>query len=673
MSFSTFRNAVNAQIFKMTTLPSGLLQSSCNKDELFDLYLKSFTEKEDPLYIVNSTHNCDTCKSFIRDLGRVVAITDELELVSCWDITVEDETYQRVADALSKFTKASLIKSVYKATSEKLEVKSNVAIKDGIAGTITFDHFYFHLAEKYSPSGNRGAVVGTSVSNFDILNRSLNTINISDLETVLDLINSNSIYRGEEHLSLTEKFVVLKKNYDSSNNPTLYLWKNLKDIPDAVLKFKNSVIGTLASDLAEGMEIEDAVKRFEFKTAPTNYKRPSAVVTPKMIKAAQKTVNELGIEDSLHRRHATLKDITINNILWANATTVQKLSNDPFTELLKVAESKAPTGTPSEVTLEHFTTKILPIAKSIKVLVESFHVPNFVTLVAPCNEDSPNILKWKNNFTWSYTGNMADSIKDRVRAKGGAVDGDIRVSLSWFNADDLDIHLKCPNGRTVYFNNRNVAGFTLDLDMNGMDGHSLEPVENIAAKRLTDITEGEYTVLVNNYTLRNRENSGFSIEFEVQGKLVTFSRDSHPREGETIECFSFSYSRADGVNIFNEKLSSSTASTEVWNVKTQTYQEVSSIMWSPNHWDGSAVGNQHLFLMLEDCKNPDSVRGFYNEYLDNSLQEHRKVFEVLGSQLKAPYSEEQLSGLGFSTTKKGSNFTCLVKTTTGSKLITVVL
>jgi hypothetical protein len=41
----------------------------------------------------------------------------------------------------------------------------------------------------------------------------------------------------------------------------------------------------------------------------------------------------------------------------------------------------------------------------------------------------------------------------------------------------------------------------------------------------------------------------------------------------------------------------------------------------------------------------------YNEFLKPELDAHRKVFELLGAKLKAPYSDEQVTGLGFSSTQ----------------------
>ena len=83
------------------------------------------------------------------------------------------------------------------------------------------------------------------------------------------------------------------------------------------------------------------------------------------------------------------------------------------------------------------------------------------------------------------------------------------------------------------------------------------------------------------------------------------------------------------------------------------FQKVSCIMLSPNHWEGNEVGNKHYFFMLDGCKNPDPVRGFFNEYLRADLEkDHRRVFEALASRAKAEYNDNQLSGLGFSSTQR---------------------
>ena len=76
-------------------------------------------------------------------------------------------------------------------------------------------------------------------------------------------------------------------------------------------------------------------------------------------------------------------------------------------------------------------------------------------------------------------------------------------------------------------------------------------------------------------------------------------------------------------------------------------------MNSPNYWDENNQGNKHVFFMLDGCK-ADTARGFYNEFLSSELHEHRKVFEYLGNKMKVEPTDEQISGVGFSTTQRNS-------------------
>ena len=86
---------------------------------------------------------------------------------------------------------------------------------------------------------------------------------------------------------------------------------------------------------------------------------------------------------------------------------------------------------------------------------------------------------------------------------------------------------------------------------------------------------------------------------------------------------------------------------------TEQYVKVNAVMLSPNHWTGNAVGNKHTFFVIDGAKNDEQTRGFfYNEFLPPRLEPHRKVFEVIGDKTKCAPTDGQLSGLGFSSTKK---------------------
>ncbi len=676
-NFIKFRDAVNAQIKTMEKSKSGLFLSHVNKTEVWDTYLDAFPEGSDPIYIENTVHDCNCCKDFIRDLGRAVSIDSKNNIVTCWDINIDDEVYQGVADALAEYVRKQSIASAYKASSFTLDRKENKGQLDDKALT-TFSHFYFKLTQKYAPANNSAEVIGDSKNRFHVLKRGLTELSVDALETVISLIDDNNLYLGEQNLTKLKDFLSLKIKFDkvALKRQDNFIWSKIHLHPSVVM-FKNSVIGTLVVDLSEGTNLDAAVASYENKVAPTNYKRSQSVVTKQMVESAQKKVEELGITDSLERRHAKLSDITINNVIWTDKATKAKLLNQSvFEDLIDdcQAEKKKPKNG-IEIGLMDFIENVVPEAKSLQIYLEGKHNGNFVSLVSPVHKEAPNLVKWDNNVSWSYNGNMTDSVKARVQSKGGKVDGDLRVSLSWFNTDDLDIHMSLPESyRNLFHANRREGGFELDVDMNvsSFDA-SKNAVENISASNIKDIREGDYTVMVKNFTKRNTEDCGFDIEVEFLGEVYNFSTKNSPKDSQTVECFTFNYTKLGGIKFKDVELDTNSVSQEMWGLGTNNFHNVSSVMFSPNHWDENKVGNRHLFFMLDGCKNPEPVRGFYNEFIIDSLHKDRKVLEVLAGKMKAEYSEDQLSGIGFSTTKRGDNFIALVKGSAGNKVYNVVL
>jgi hypothetical protein len=238
----------------------------------------------------------------------------------------------------------------------------------------------------------------------------------------------------------------------------------------------------------------------------------------------------------------------------------------------------------------------------------------------------------------------------------------LRISLSWYNYDDLDLHVHEPQGRGVrgflghiFFGNKHGwTGGTLDVDMNAGHGTTREAVENVVWS--TKMPDGDYRVVVNNYTQRETSDPGFVIEVESAGKLSHFSFNKGVRNQQDILVVILHVKDAvvERFEVGDPAVTASNISQERWGLKTETYVKVSAVTLSPNYWGDNRVGNRHTFFVLDGAKNDELTRGFYNEFLHPRLEPHRKVFEVIGDKTKCRPTDGQLSGLGFSSTKKDS-------------------
>lgn len=663
--FLKWKGAIQKKLTLMTK--HEMFRSNANKDLMVDTYLKSFPEGTNPVYRENTEHDCTCCKQFIRASGDALAIIDG-KLVSIWDVKIGGH-YQVVTDAMSKFVKSNGIHDLFLSPEAKLGTDSNREFDENNKVVNTWDHFYFKLPVKFvnnktAPGKTLDSVLGDKRETKNVFKRGMTEISKEAMETTLELIDGG-LYRGAEFKSNVQKFLKEKILFDKQRSNIAkerFCWLRSSEL-GGFARLRNSAIGTLMVDLANGVEIDKAIHSFGTKLDPLNYKRSKAPVTATMVAKAEETVNKLGILEALPRRFAVARDVTVNNVIFADRSVKPKMkgASSIFEEMKQEAPAKAQTKNVEEVSIDNFLTKVIPEANGIEVLFENEKANNLMSLIAPVDAEAPSILEWDNNFSWSYNGEVTDSIKERVKKAGGNVSGVLRWSLSWFNNDDLDIHVIEPNKNHIGFEDKSGHASTgeLDVDMNDrLSNMSRNAVENITWADKRRMQEGLYTVFIHNYQARETADVGFTVEMEFEGVTHTFNYNRAVGNKAKVEVATFRFTRKDGIK-FVKSIPSTHAARDVWGVKTNSYQKVKMVVQSPNHWDSNESGNKHWFFILEGCNNPKEARGFYNEFLRKDLTEHRKVFELMSSKMKTPKSDEQLSGLGFSSTQKNS-ITCRV-------------
>ncbi len=666
-----------------------LFRSKVSGQELWDIYISSFKKEDNPVFRdPNSTlHNCNLCKNFIRRYGNIVAVDENYELMSIFDISSPGE-YQNSMENISKKLKSSPISEVFFETFNELNslpyescTKSNMRFKLGVDKNVkrytkeeaekygvvkpneirTFHHFTLSLPKQFVDM--TGSSVEKIMGDFrdakNVFQRALIEIPLDTLSLVRDLINQNSLLDGATHLWKVEQIIPLKEQYDKLPEKAKDNWCWINSYGSALAKFKNELIGVLCTELAEGKELNEACQSWNKRVDPTNYMKAVAPITKRQIEEARKFVEENGYEESFDRRFATIDDIKASEILHVNIGKgeIKSVSIFDGVKSTSTRHKRSEFSGVEEVSIEKFMKDILPTCTSVEAYLLNTHENNMVSLTTANNPDSKPIFKWSNNYSWTFNGNLAgkSQIKQAVKAAGGRVDGVMRFSIIWnesgSDTSDLDAWCSQPDRQLIGYS----AGFRKDrggsfssckgqLDLDNMHPNGLA-IENIYFVEKRSLKKGVYKFWVNPFSPINSQ--GFKAEIEVDGEIYTYEYNRRVAANIKIAEVTF-----DGDFHVNHLLPENHSTKEIYGLQSEQFHKVNLICLSPNHWGDNNVGNKHYLFMLEGCKSPVSIRSFHNENLIPELAAHRKVFEVLGASNMIAPSEKQLSGLGFNATVK---------------------
>lgn len=670
--FKVFKSAVQGNINSMTKRGAILYSTGVSGDVLWDSYLRAFPEGTNKMYKNRLEYDCTACKQFVRGIGNVVTLVDN-KLVSIWRVDQQlPSPFNVVAQKLADLVESSVVADRYLSEFSKVGVDSNKQLLEN-GQVCAWEHFFCQLPPAYVSSSVPSDVAAHRDSKA-VFQRTMEELDLAVCDTLQDLINQgeNVVYRGAENLRSLKSIMDFKKAYDALPDALRvnWCWENSHNNP--VAKLRNTAFGTLLTDLSTGVETSTAVFKFNNKMSPDKYKRPVSVFSKADAERAVKRIKDLGYENSLERRFAVADDVSVADVLFVDRSVRSRMVGGSVAadvlgslieEVSTVSSAEKAAEKATDISAEDFLANVVKGgATGIELLVEGRHVGNLMSLISPVHKEAPSMLKWDNNFGWAYNGDVADSmIKANVKSAGGKVDGVMRFSIQWndgtqHNPNDFDAHCEEPNGNRIYFGVKKLvqrSSGMLDVDIQ-YPGPGEVAVENIVWSDKPKMPPGEYRMRVHNFS-HNGGRTGFSAEIEVDGQLHQFSYGRELKPKQFIEVATVTLDKKTGAFTVKPLIDCTTSSKDVWGIKTQTFVPVSMMMLSPNHWDGQrGVGNKHYMFVLKGCKNDGSPRGFFNEFLKDELSADRKVFEALGSRMRVGASDDQLSGLGFSSTISNS-------------------
>lgn len=348
--------------------------------DLYDIFLISLPAEAQQYY------NCRACRNFVNRYGGLVKINDDGSL----DPIMWHSAPEFFDDA---------VWSVYKHVSNS-KVTGVFITKESTLGTPrtgVWNHMAVYVPKAmiyknrlYTP----GQAMSEKHEDFKMVMSAFDKYQLSTVETAVNLLRSDSMYRGEKVLGIAEWFLEIKQMKPMNTN---LIWKKVATAPAGFCHISSSMIGTLLDDIEDGLDFETVRRRFNEKMDPLHYQRPQVAPSAGNVARAEKIVAELGLANSLKRRFARLDEI---ETIWKPAVIPFAVESKGVFSGLKTKEStyslqKDITPRMMTVTWEKFQRTVLPTAKKIELMVNRYK-NSYAAIVTAEDHDAPPIIQWDN-------------------------------------------------------------------------------------------------------------------------------------------------------------------------------------------------------------------------------------------------------------------------------------
>lgn len=358
---------------------------------LYDKLLQKIPEE------ARQHYNCRACRRFVDKYGGLVVVTDAGGLKpAVWPSGVPQFFKEGVEDIRKAVSRANITGVFY--TSEKVL---------GTPVTGPWEHLSLSI-----PAGMRySKALSTAFQgaaekreDFILLSKAVEKYSMDIVQEAVNILRSDVLYGGEKVLKPAEWLLAVKVDTEKRRGKKNLLWKYAATAPTGYCHISENMLGTLLDDIYEGRSLESIKRRFGEKMDPTKYQRPQAAPTAGNVAAAEKIVEQLGLERSLRRRFARLEELPL---IWKPEVEKVRAVGGVFAglDVKKKTPPRNVTDIPaSTMTWVKFRDTVLPAAKKIEFLV-GYKQDSYAAIVTAADMDAPPIIQWdtvehRNPLNW---------------------------------------------------------------------------------------------------------------------------------------------------------------------------------------------------------------------------------------------------------------------------------
>lgn len=373
--------------------------------DLFDIFLNGLPEE------ARQHYNCRACRNFVNRYGGLVTIASNGVVIPVmW--TISHPFFDRAMDNVNIAVIKSKVTGVFLTSEKRLGTpKTGVWTHMSVdipKGMIYKDPYRLKNAEQ---------AMAEKAEDFKMLVNAVAKYKQGTVETAVNLLKTNSLYRGEKVLGMAEWFLTVTKALNftrreadicKNERARNLLWRFVAIAPAGFCHVSSSMIGTLLDDIENGLDYELVERRFNEKMNPTKYQRPQALPSAGNVKRAEEIVAKMGIENSLKRRFAKIEEIPT---IWKPVDEKPVVESTSIFADLSTKQSvvdKKPKimGRTQTMTWEKFQRTVLPDAIKIELHTTEVHRRgNYGGIVTAEDMDAPPIIAWdteenRNPFSW---------------------------------------------------------------------------------------------------------------------------------------------------------------------------------------------------------------------------------------------------------------------------------
>ena len=370
-------------------------------ENLYDIFLDNLPEE------ARQHYRCNACRNFVNRYGGLVTIDESGVTFPIMWCNPAPQFFKHAVHAVRRAVENAKVTGVF-MTSEKIlgtpktRDRKNNCVWQHMA-VETPKSMIYH-SRVYSVEQKMGG----KKEDYRMLMRAVGKYCISTVETAVNLLRSNSLYRSGKILGIAEWFLELKR-HNADRRFHNIVWRAVATAPAGFCHISGSVIGSLLDDIEDGYDFDAVKRRFDEKMNPVKYQRPQTAPGAQNIARAEKIVAELGLANSLKRRFARMDEV---QMLWSPTIDISgKKSGGVFSNIKAkdTIEIKPITGKGTTMTWAKFQRMVLPRANKIEFKV-SYGKDSYAAFVTAEDPDAPPIIAWdtednRNPFSWyMYSG-----------------------------------------------------------------------------------------------------------------------------------------------------------------------------------------------------------------------------------------------------------------------------